>query len=217
MAEVDAQTPDGVKSGGVRRAQAAQTEAALKRAGLAVFARHGYLNAKITDITSEANRSAGSFYTYFTGKEALLEALLTDLLAETDDQAAQTEHSDDFSDLAVVHWHVALYWNFLRRNQTVMIALRQAATVDEGFAQRVRELSRADLMHMADHLRVAQQHGVTLPGDPVVVAFAIVSLLRQFAELWLTWGDEDLGRPLGDAEAIETLTAFVAAGLGLRP
>jgi hypothetical protein len=89
--------------------------------------------------------------------------------------------------------------------------------VDDGFAARARELGRADMMHMADHLRVAQQRGVHLPGDPVVVAFAVVSLLSQFADLWLPWGDDELGRPLPDDEAIDTLTAFVAAGIGLRP
>ena len=48
---------------------AAQTEVALKEAGRRVFARCGYLDAKITDIAAEAGRSVGSFYKHFAGKE----------------------------------------------------------------------------------------------------------------------------------------------------
>ena len=80
MAQRSASRPVETPKAGLRQAQAAETEAALKRAALVVFARVGYLNTKIVDITREAGRSAGSFYTYFPGKEALLEALLTDLL-----------------------------------------------------------------------------------------------------------------------------------------
>ena len=40
--------------GASRKAQAAQTEVALKEAARRVFARSGYHGAKITDITTEA-------------------------------------------------------------------------------------------------------------------------------------------------------------------
>ena len=80
--------------------QAAGTEAALKDAARRVFARKGYLNAKITDITTEAGRAAGSFYNHFTSKEDLLKGLLADLLAESDRNAVEgdSQHSADFTD-----------------------------------------------------------------------------------------------------------------------
>lgn len=65
-----------------RKERAAQTEIALKEAARRVFARSGYLNAKISDITAEAGRSAGSFYKHFTGKQDVLQALLSDWLAQ---------------------------------------------------------------------------------------------------------------------------------------
>lgn len=194
---------------GVRRQQAAQTEAELKAAAVRAFARLGYLNTKIVDITTEAGRAAGSFYTHFANKEALLEALLADLLAEGDMAAVAPGHSDDFRDRDAVRWHVATYWDFYRRYRTIMVALQQAATVDESFARRSRELMEPDLRHVAEHLEK-----VDLPGDPLVVASMFTTLLSSCADLWLSGRGPHLGRQLSDDEAIETLTSFLFAGIG---
>ena len=194
---------------GARKRQAAETEAELKAAAVRAFARLGYLNTKITDITAEAGRAAGSFYTHFANKEALLEALLADLLAEGDATAVAPGHGDDFRDRAAVRWHVAVYWEFYRRQRTIVVALQQAAIVDESFARRSRELMEPDLRHLADHLEK-----LDLPGDPLVVASMFTALLSTFADLWLSGRGPNLGRELPDEEAIETLTSFLYAGIG---
>ena len=194
---------------GVRKQQAAQTEAELKAAAIRVFERVGYLNTKITDITTEAGRATGSFYKHFASKEKLLEALLSDLLAEGDDNALEAGHGDDFRDREAVRWHVAMFWGFYRKHRTLMVALQQAATVDETFAQRQEEMLGPDLHHIAGHLA-----GLDLPGDPLVTASIFTRLLLSFATTWLSPNHPDLGRELSDAEAIETLTSFIHAGLG---
>lgn len=198
-------------AGTARRLQAAQTEAALKEAALRVFERVGYLNTKITDITAEAGRAAGSFYTHFAGKEALLEALLTDELVDTDRQAGDAGHSGDFSDRAAIRWHVAVGLRFLRRNQVLITALNQAATVDERFARRLRELMEPDLHHLADHLVEARRAGLVLPGPPLVVAAAISALVNQF-------GTGGYAAPIAAAaasedEIVDTLTDLVWRGI----
>jgi AcrR family transcriptional regulator len=199
---------------GVRRQQAAQTEAALKEAAVRTFARLGYLTTKITDITAEAGRAAGSFYKHFANKEALLEALLTDLLAQGDTSALDAGHGDDFSDRDAVRYHVALYWSFYRRNRTVMDALQQAATVDVAFARRAQELIEPDIRHIADHLTRARDAGLRLTGDPLVLATAFTTLVPAFATMWQSGSAPDLGRALPDDEAVETLTSFIYGGIG---
>jgi len=194
---------------GVRKLQAAQTETELKAAAVRVFGRLGYLNTKITDITAEAGRAAGSFYTHFANKEALLEALLADLLAEGDANAMSPGHSDDFRDRAAVRWHVAAYWDFYRRHRAVIMALQQAATVDEVFARRSREMLEPDLHHIAAHLAELK-----LPGDPLVVASMFTALVSTFAATWLSGAGPDLGRDLPDDEAIESLTSFIHRAIG---
>ena len=198
----------------MRRQQAAQTEAALKAAAVRTFARLGYLTTKITDITAEAGRAAGSFYTHFANKEALLEALLTDLLAEGDASAIDARHSEDFSDRDAVRYHVALYWAFYRQHRTVLDALQQAATVDANFARRAQELTEPDIRHIADHLTRARDAGLRLPGDPLVVATAFTTLVPAFAAMWQSGAAPELGRPLPDDEAVETLTSFIYRGIG---
>src|SRR5258705_12919919 len=53
-----------------------RTRAALAAAARKVFERHGYLEARMIDITRAANCSAGTFYTYFSGKEEVFAAVL---------------------------------------------------------------------------------------------------------------------------------------------
>ncbi|MEV6599414.1 hypothetical protein AB0M36_21535 [Actinoplanes sp. NPDC051346] len=96
----------------------------------------------------------------------------------------------------------------------VLDALRQAATVDAAFAERARQLVEPDVRHIADHLTRARDAGLTLPGDPLVVATAFTTLVPAFAAMWQSGGGPELGRELPDAEAIETLTSFVYAGIG---
>jgi AcrR family transcriptional regulator len=194
---------------GVRKQQAAQTEAELKAAAVRVFARSGYLNAKITEITAEAGRATGSFYKHFASKEKLLEALLADLLAEGDANAVLAGHGDDFTDREAVRWHVALYWKFYRRHRTVIDSLQQAATVDAAFARVMRDMMEPDVRHIAGHLA-----RLDLPGDPLVVASIFTTLVSTMAATWLSDHHPDLGRDLSDDEAVETLTSFVYAGIG---
>ena len=198
---------------GTRAARAAETESALKEAAKRVFARTGYLRAKITDITTEADRAAGSFYSHFDGKESLLESLLVDMLAQGDRRVEEPGHSPDFSDPEAVRWHVDTYWQFVRANRPVIIALHQAAMVDEYFARRLREILAPNLRDMADHLEYIRAAGTELPGDPLVVASALVALIGQFAYSWLVEGGEELGRELSDQEAVDTLTGLIVRGI----
>src|SRR3954454_12826746 len=59
-----------------RTARGVRTRAALVTAARTVFERDGYLNARLTDITAEANCATGSFYTYFTNKAEIFAAVL---------------------------------------------------------------------------------------------------------------------------------------------
>ena len=59
-----------------------QTDEAFREAARLVFARDGYLNAKISDIAAAAGRSVASFYNYYDTKADLLIALAEEFHAE---------------------------------------------------------------------------------------------------------------------------------------
>ncbi|GHG44786.1 MULTISPECIES: TetR/AcrR family transcriptional regulator [Amycolatopsis] len=195
-----------------RKEKAAETEAALKAAAKRVFARKGYLNTKITDITAEAGRAAGSFYNHFAGKEELLEALMADIAASGDESADSEDHLADFSNPAAVRWHVKQYWDFYRDNAATMLALRQAAMVSESFARTVAQFGASQAADLDDHLAYITRAGMRLPAKPDLCGMVIYQLVDSFAATWLH-GSAPAGTPPTDEEAIEMLTRFVYRGL----
>lgn len=198
-----------------RAEQAASTEAALKGAARRVFARQGYLNSKITDITAEAGRAAGSFYNHFSGKEELLTALLADALAESDADvhAPDSQHSADFSDRDAVRWHVASYWRFYTRHTVELTALRQAALVNIEFGAQLEAMMAQDLNHLRGHLEPVTKAGRTLPGSPELVLAMFAGLLDGFSYRWQLSGGQFGARSVDDDEAIDTLTEFIYRAL----
>lgn len=196
-----------------RKEKAAQTEAALKEAARRVFARTGYLNAKITDITAEAGRSAGSFYKHFTSKQDVLQALLSDWLEQAGQELSGHEAGDDLSSEPALRARVAAYWHTYKAHLPEIRALGEAALVDPEFAGRVAGIRHAQLETMREHLRRLRAAGFELPGDPAVLASAFNALMEGFCAIWLARGGEPIGRPLGDDEAIDTLTGLLRHGL----
>ena len=202
-----------------RTEQAASTEAALKEAARRVFARQGYLNTKITDITAEAGRAAGSFYNHFTSKEEVLTALLTDALAESDAAVYEphSQHRADFSDRDVVRWHVAAYWRFYSRYLVELTALRQAALINAEFGAQLEALTAENVDHLRDHLEPVIKAGRTLPGPPELVLAMFASLLDAFSYRWQQSEGRIDGRRVDDDEAIDTLTEFIYRALNGYP
>jgi AcrR family transcriptional regulator len=194
-----------------RKEQAAETRQALKTAAGELFMERGYLDTKITDITTRAGRSTGSFYEHFASKTELLQSLTEDMQATGD--AAITEDSlptdHDLSDRAELRAHVAAVWAALRDHLPVMIArwqLTLAGPPDEG--RLWREL-RDDTAVFRDHLEWLREKGNPLPGDPELIAAAIGGMLSIYGFAVLTATDE---RPT-DADAIDLLTGLILHGI----
>jgi AcrR family transcriptional regulator len=183
-----------------RKEKAAETEAALKDAAKRLFATRGYLNTKITDITAEAGRAAGSFYNHFASKEELLEALVDDLAKAIDSKAGEAEHSSDFSDPAAVRFHVSAYLTCYREHAATMRALRQATLVNPDFADKLSRFANEQTADIIDHL----DQVTDLPAKPELTLALMTATVDGF-----TQAHPDLS----DDETLEALTRFVYRGL----
>jgi AcrR family transcriptional regulator len=196
---------------GVRKAQAAGTEAALKDAARRLFVERGYLNTKITDITRAAGRSTGSFYEHFPSKEALLEALLGDLREQARTEVLAQPHpaDHDLTDREQLRAHLAAAWHTMRDNLPVVLAVHEATIAAGPAAGQGWQALATDTAVLRQHLESLRDRGHPLPGDPELIAAAMGGLLATLAFALLPTEPS----PYTDDQVIDTVTGLLLTGL----
>jgi AcrR family transcriptional regulator len=195
---------------GVRKERSASTLTALKEAAKQQFVERGYLNTKITDITSAAGRATGSFYEHFASKEELLRALEADMYQQAGDSVTGQHPADhDLTDAAQLRAHVAAAWGTMRDNLPVVIALHESAIADgNGPARAWQEMSDGTRM-LREHLEFLRDRGHRLPGDPELIAAAMGAMLSGLGYALLRAG----GAGYSDEAVIDAVSGLLLAGL----
>jgi len=185
-------------------ARGIRSRAALLSAARRLFQSKGYANTKIADITCEAGRALGSFYTYFANKEELMEQLAEDFKAEIDEQMTDLDLTSA-EPYDVVRELCAVYWRSCRDHSAELAAIFQASMLDERFARRWREIRSDARSKIAAGIRAVEQAGLARNPEPEATASAIASMMDYFSYVWLIEGPA-MGRPtLTDEVAIATL------------
>jgi AcrR family transcriptional regulator len=190
--------------GSLLTARGVRSRAALLAAARRLFASRGYANTKIADITKEAGRALGSFYTYFPNKEAVLEQFAEDFKAETNERLTELDLTGAES-YDVVRELCAVYWNSCSKHSAELAAIFQASMLDARFAMSWRKIRSDARRNIAAGIRTVADAGLAQNPEPDATASALGSMMDYFCYVWLIEGGEADRTSLPDEVAIETM------------
>ena len=179
----------------------------LLDAAMVAFDRRGYHATRVNDIVEIAKTSHGTFYLYFSNKEDLLRALVTE--AATDSQKLYDALSSLPADGGAptwddVHRWIREYSELWSRYAPLFRAWTDLATIDPELIDVIRQTFTA----MSGAL--SQQIGPDSSGhiiDPDAAGMATLAMLDRFHYL-----REFVGQPIDDV-ALETMTTMVYRAL----
>ena len=192
-----------------------ETDEAFRDAARVVFARDGYLNAKISDIAAAAGRSVASFYNYYDTKADLLIALAEEFHAEATAMAVLPYRAGRSHEEAL-RQAVAGFWRTYSERRGELIGIFQAAMVEGRFRDRWLEIRGEAVGRIAAQVRQAQSQGYCPGVDPVLTASALSAMLEHFCYIWLGQGGEK-DVPFDDERALDALATIWVRSVYWRP
>jgi AcrR family transcriptional regulator len=194
-------------------AKGLRTRDDLLAAARRVFERNGYPETRVADIAAEAGVAHGSFYTYFSSKQAVFLAIVHDVGRQLREAVAPSPGDADVDAYEALDRSNRRYLQTYRANSAMWALVEQVSTSDPEI-HRLRLLGRRQHVdRVARRIQRWQERGLAdRDVDPHTTAGALVSMLSNFAYWWLAGGDTY------DAEAAaKTLTDICARAVGLRP
>jgi AcrR family transcriptional regulator len=197
----------GPASARPRRAKGERTEEQFRAAARRVFARDGYLVAKVEDIAAEAGKSPGSFYNYFESKNALLASIAKDFHVRTRTAIAELRNPSRSPEESL-RSAIGLWVRNYRDRVGEMSGVFQASMVDPVFNEMWRAIRADAVAFIARDIRRAQKDGYAPGLNPVVAASALSSMLEHHCYVWLAQGGDDPSQPFDEEAAVDTLSAL---------
>jgi AcrR family transcriptional regulator len=177
-----------------------RTRAALVAAARQVFERHGYLDARLIDITRAAHCSAGTFYTYFASKEEIFAAVLE--VAQEDMLHPGMPHVAGEDDpAAVIEASNRAYLKAYKRNSKLMGLLEQVANIDPEFRELRTSRSNAFVRRNARSIAKLQAKGQADPDlDPLLASRALSAMMSRVAFGHFVTGEDRDDTPVATEE-----------------
>ncbi len=203
-AQTQVPAPDGGRAPRTERGR--RTLRALLDAAAQEFGARGFHATGITDITRTAGVALGSFYTYFTSKEEIFRALVTDLSAQV--KAHVTPHVLAAPDaLAGERAALESFLGFVAEHQLIYRIIDEAEFVAP---DAYGEHYRSSVARIAARLEAGVAKGELRAGVGEVEAWALVGMnvfLGLRYGVWASSGGDDMG------EVVARANMLVADGL----
>jgi len=186
----------------------------LLAAGRTVFEQRGYTGTRMSDIATAAGVSHGTVYTWFDDKEALLRALVDDIVTEVFAALAIGDEvpGPEQRMLEANRRYLAAY----RRHGRMLEVVEEAAATDTRYRDALAGVRRDHVARVTHDIERLQKAGVAERDvDPAVAAGALCAMVEGFGRHWYGRGEQAVSTH-DDETAVETLTRLWARGLGIR-
>lgn len=149
-----------------------------------MFARNGYVNARMGDVATEADISMGGLYRYFSDKEDLFAQVIEDLHEQLFEASTSSEHSFRTEPYLALLEANRGYLLVYSENRDLMRAFIQAAHVEKRFQDIWWQMRHRHVERFAGAL--ADVHGITeIDGvDARLHVESLACMAEQSAYIW---------------------------------
>jgi len=178
-----------------------ETRQKVLDAARTVFARDGYVEARMSDVAVQAQLSTGGLYRYFDNKTDLFTAVIADIHEEFYEQSGHTR------DLLATDPYAALteanrgYVEHYYEHREVMRVFIEAASIEEPFRVILRSMRDRHVRRFASAYRRLfgddDVNGVRIE----VVTEALACMVEQCCYVWFAQERDNL-RPVSIDEAV---------------
>lgn len=179
-----------------------------------VFVRDGYFDTRLVDIAAEAGCSVGTVYTYFEGRDALLEAVFADVEQEMRQVRTVSREGSPAVKIAASNRD---YLESYRKNSKFMGLLEQVSQVQPEFRKLRAQRSRSFVNRNAAWLRELQRAGeVDSAVDVDMMSAALSAMVSRIA--YAVWVDGDFENTDATLERVlATVNRAWWSALGICP
>lgn len=194
-------------------AKGRRTRLRLLEAAKEVFARDGFLDARISDISEAAGMAHGSFYHYFDSKEAIFREV-----AEMQEAALLTHREANDIDMRELEPYEQIrmanrrYLQWYRQEAQIMGVIEQVSRYDPEVNKVRASRQHAFAERSQAAIERLQQQGLADPAiDAAFAANALGAMVARVAEMWLVQRYDTYRMD----HAVDQLTRLWANAVGL--
>lgn len=156
----------------------------LVSAGRTVFARDGYVSARMSDVADEADISMGGLYRYFANKEDLFAQVIADLHEALYRASTSSQHDFKTEPYEALVEANRGYLQLYSEQRDVMRAFIQAAHVEDRFRDFWWQMRNRHVDRFVAALK--NVHGITQVNgaDAALAAESAACMVEQSAYVW---------------------------------
>jgi AcrR family transcriptional regulator len=180
MAYTSAQKPESDLETRQLGKKGLKTKAELMSAARAVFSRLGFVNARVQDITIEANFSLGAFYRYFKDKDDILDDLIALYFEQSYATTFLDSHYDPRQPTKSLYKSTQQVIDFAAENRDLLKILWETSQTIPHIEARWNELWGRLNKRIARFIERAQKDGISYADlDPASTAELLIGMTEH--------------------------------------